>query len=242
MTTNGKIKEDIQVLNVGSGLVDLYDIDLSAFDPGNTVHITPMTSAGTKITFGGVVYDPLPIEAEGFAYPGNGQMPRPTIKVSNINLTFTSLVDQLNDLIGAKVTRRRTYAKYLDGAPEADSSAQFPSEVYFIERKVRQNKFLIEWELKASVDVENVLIPKGQVLDICQHRYRIYDTDTSDFDYSNATCPYVGTDYFDDEGNVTTKALDKCGKKLFDCKLRFVDEQLPMRAFPGVGSLGFPYR
>ena len=243
MTTNAKIKNDTQHLNIGSPYVDLYDIDASSFitTGTNTFHITPMTSAGNKILFNGVTYEPMPIEAEGFEHEGDGRMARPLVRLSNINLTFVSLIVTYNDLVGAKVTRRRTFQKYLDSGIEPDSNAQFPADIFYIERKTRHNKELIEWELKSAVDIEGLLIPKGQALDICSHRYRIWDG-VSAFDYTNATCPYTDAVYFDEEGNSSTAANDKCAKKLFDCKLRFGTDQLPMRAFPGVGGLGAPYR
>jgi len=242
MATNAKIKTDIQHLNVGSALIHLYTLDATSIEGGGTYHFCPMTDSGDAVLFNSVEYLPLPVETEGFMYDGTGAMPRPLIRVSNINLTFVAAVVSFNDLVGAKLTRRRTFAKYLDGASEANPSAQFPTDIFYIERKTRQNKYLIEWELKAAVDIENTLIPRRQVLGICSHRYRLYKTSTGTFDYTNASCPYTSTSYFDAEGVVTTKANDKCGKKLFDCQLRYGTDQLPGRFFPGVGKLGTPWR
>lgn len=242
-TTNSKIKSDIQQLNVGSEYVELYALDATSFG-GGIYYFTPMTSGGGKVIFNGVEYSPLPVEVEGFEWDGTGKMPRPLIRVSNVNLTFVALITTYNDLVGAKLTRRRTYAKYLDLGSEPDPNAQFPKDIFYIERKTRHNKYQIEWELKAAVDLESVLIPKGQLLDLCSHRYRRYDDDLSTFDYSNATCPYTGANSFDAEGNASADADDVCGKKLFDCQLRFTGTttELPFRGFPGVGKLGYPYR
>jgi lambda family phage minor tail protein L len=243
MTTNAKIKSDVQKLNVGSALVELYTIDATNIG-GGTYFFTPMTSGGGRVVFNGVEYAPLPVETEGFEWEGTGKMPRPLIRVSNVNLTFVAAITNFYDLVGAKFTRRKTYAKYLDYGTEPDSSAIFPQDIFEIERKTRQNKQLIEWELKSAVDVESTMIPRGQAIDICTHTYRVYDSDTNDFDFSNASCPYTDTPSFDGEGNSTSKANDNCARKLSDCQLRYplLTDQLPFYGFPGVGSIGYPYR
>ena len=89
------------------------------------------------------------------------------------------------------------------------------------------------------MDQEGRKLPGRQVLkDACTHIYRFPDG-MGDFDYTNATCPYVGTDYFEATGASTNDpALDKCGKKLSDCRLRFGQHGvLPTRAFPGVARV-----
>lgn len=243
MTTNTKIKQTIQQLDPGA-IIALYDLDASNLG-GDTYHFCEFdTTSGTSVVFNGITYSPLPLKIEGVEYKGDGTMPRPHITVSNINLTFASIIITYNDLIGAKLTRRRTFVKYLDDQPDADPSAQFPADIYYIERKVNHNKYQIEWELLALVDIEGVLIPKRQVLrDTCTHRYRVYKDGS--FDYSNATCPYTGSSYYKADGTSTTDpSEDNCGRKLFDCRLRYPNntDTLPTRAFPGVGKLGYPYR
>ena len=61
----------------------------------------------------------MPIQAEGFAYQ-KGQLPRPTLTISNALGTITAILLNVNtvtvgnDLTGATVTRIRTLARYLD--------------------------------------------------------------------------------------------------------------------------------
>ena len=65
--------------------------------------------------FGGQLYTAIPLEADGFAYNGQGSLPRPTLRVSNLFSTITALIATLpNGLEGVKVTRLRTLAKYID--------------------------------------------------------------------------------------------------------------------------------
>ena len=56
-----------------------------------------------------------PMEADGFVYNGQGSLPRPTLRIGNLFSTITALIATLpNGLEGAKVTRIRTLARYID--------------------------------------------------------------------------------------------------------------------------------
>lgn len=241
MTTNTKIKTDIQKLDVGSELVDLYILDATSLG-GTTYYFTPMTEGGSNVVFGGVTYVALPVEFTGMEITGDGRLPRPKMRVANVNLTFVAFINSYRDGIGAKVSRIRTFKKYIDSQPGADSSAQFPKDIFYIEQKTIQNKYLIEWELVSPVDIGEKTIPRNQVLPYCQHRYRIY-TDGA-LSYTYATCPYTGSNYYNGSGVVTTIDLDVCGKKLSDCELRYPadNDQLPFKGFPVVGQIGAAYR
>ena len=76
-----------------------------------------------------------------------------------------------NDLTGATVTRIRTLARYLDsinfqgntnqlGTP--DPTAEFPQEIYSIDRKATENREIVEFELAAPTDLAGVRIPGRQ--------------------------------------------------------------------------------
>ena len=239
MSTNAKIKEQIQKLEVGD-VVELYDLNATSLG-ATTYYFTPMTTdSGTSVYFDSIEYIPLPVKLEGVEQKGDGKLPRPLLTVSNVSLTFSALISTYNDGLGAVLTRRRTLRQYLDDGDEPDSS-QFPLDVYILERKTLQNKFEIIWELASIIDNESLLIPKRQcIAENCGHRYRIWDGEA--FDYDNATCPYTGANYWDATGEVTTSELDDCGKHLYDCRLRFENATKPFRGFPGVGKLGYPYR
>ena len=240
MTTNVKIKEDIQSLTPNSELVDLYTLDATSLG-GSIYRFTPMTNDGSSVYFGGIEYSQLPVEFEGWEIPGDGRMPRPKMRVANVNLTFVAFVNSYRDGIGAKVTRMRTFKKYIDGEAGADSSAEFPRDIFYIEQKTTQNKHFIEWELISPFDIGNRQLPKNQVIPYCQHRYRIYD---GGLVYTYATCPYTGSNYFKRDGAVATISTDVCGKKLSDCQLRYPNKSdiLPFKGFPLIGLLGAAYR
>jgi len=242
MTTNVKVKQEIQKL-LPDDVIELYSIDLNPIGVDYRRDFTKGPIEGEFVTFGGVIYLPFPVEVEGFELDGSGKLPRPTIRVANVNLTFVNIINANNDCIGASLTRRRTFKKYLDGQSEPDNSAQFADDIYYINRKKNQNKYFIEWELVSSFDIEHKMIPKGQVLESCTHRYGIGGSMT--------TCPYAGAEgYFEDDGSPTGVAADdKCGKRLNDCKLRYPQvgngnnkPPLPYQGFPNIGHFGTTYR
>jgi hypothetical protein len=72
----------------------------------------------------------LPIEVEGFEYSGQGTLPRPKLRISNIMGTITALILTLPEgLEGAKLTRIRTLARFID-------SANFPLALITYSRKM----------------------------------------------------------------------------------------------------------
>ena len=118
----------------------------------------------------------MPIQVEGFAFQ-KGQLPRPTLTISNALGTITAILLNVNstttgnDLTGATVTRIRTLARYLDsinfpgntnpfGTP--DPTAEFPKEIYKIDRKSAENRDIVEFELAAVFDLAGIRAPKRQ--------------------------------------------------------------------------------
>ncbi len=240
MTTNAKIKEQIQKLEVG-GDVELFILDATSLG-GTTYYFTPMTTnSGTSVYYDSQEYSPIPAKLEGVEYKSDGKLPRPILTVANVSSSFSALVNSYNDGLGAKLTRRKTFKKHLDDGADPDNSAQFRVETYILERKTMQNKFNIMWELVSVIDNESLRIPKRQcIAENCSHRYRVWDGDS--FDYTNATCPYTDANYWDATGEVVADEDDDCGRHLYDCRLRYGDTSKPYRGFPGVGKLGYPYR
>ena len=125
-------------------------------------------------------YSRMPVKAEGFKYSGKGKLPRPTLTLSNLLGTITSILQltnqttALSDLAGAKVTRRRALSKDLDEvnfpsnvnpykSGSVDPSAELPREVYSIERKTVENRNIVQFELVSSFDLFGVSAPKKLV-------------------------------------------------------------------------------
>lgn len=215
--------------------VELFDLDTTSLG-GALYRFVSSSLSDNDVTWQGNTYTPIPVEATGFQVSGKGALPTPHLKVANINLAFSAVAITYGDLLGCKVTRHRTFKQFLDGQPDADPEAELV-DFFRIERKVAQNKIYVEWELAAWIDQQGAAIPGRQVLqDACTHLYRFWNG--SAFDYSKATCPYAGTNYFDISGNVVADpSLDVPGRRIGNCcKLRFPGLPLPTRAFPGVAQ------
>jgi lambda family phage minor tail protein L len=166
---------------------------------------------------------------------GAAEVPRPRLRVANVTGTITALVLTYQDLVGAKITRKRTLAKYLDAVnfeggvnPTADPSAEFADDVYYVYRKSRETRDVVEFELAASFDLEGVTLPRRQIVqNVCPWRYR------------GSACGYTGTAYLDANDQVVgSSSLDVCGKRLSSCKARFgQNAELPFGGFPAAGLI-----
>ena len=170
---------DLQKINPSS-VIELFTLQLStALHGANTIyrfHAGTNYNSNADIIWAGNTYNKMPIQAEGFAYQ-RGQLPRPNLTVSNALGTITAILLTVNettagnDLIGATVTRIRTLARYLDAANfpgssnpfgTPDPTAEFPQEIYKIDRKSAENREIVTFELAAVLDLAGVRAPKRQ--------------------------------------------------------------------------------
>ena len=179
MSVNSAVFSDLQSITP-SAVIELFTLQLStALHGANTIyrfHAGSNLNANGKIVWAGNDYLRFPIQASGFAFQ-RGQLPRPKIIISNATGLISSILLTVNetttgnDLTGATVTRIRTLAKFLDavnfpgntnplGTP--DPNAEFPKEIYAIDRKSAENRETVEFELAAPTDLAGVRIPKRQ--------------------------------------------------------------------------------
>ena len=219
-----------------SAIIELFELRLDATLHGSSdvyrFHAGANAAVTGDIVFNGQTYERLPIQAEGFEYTNAGTLPRPTLTVSNLGSEITAIMLVVNattagnDLGGAEVRRIRTLKKYLDGESTADPNAQFPQEIWFVDRKANETRDFVSFELASKFDLAGQKIPRRQIVaNICQWEYR------------SSECSYTGSSYFDVNGkSVSTLAEDVCGKRVASCKLRFGDNgELPFGSFPGAG-------
>ena len=120
--STAQIITDLQKINP-SAIIELFTLTTDATLHGSAqtyrFHNGTSLNANGDIIWAGNQYLKMPIEAEGFAFR-KGQLPRPTLTVSNALGTITAILLNVNavttgnDLTGATVTRIRTLARYLD--------------------------------------------------------------------------------------------------------------------------------
>jgi lambda family phage minor tail protein L len=173
------IKTELVKLNP-SAIIELFLLTMPPEAGGDTYYFhAGVNMFKTSVYWQGVEYLPFPIEAEGFALTGKGEVPRPKLKVANLTNFIRGLVLDFDDLVGAKVTRVRTFAKFLDavnfpdGNSNADPTRELTRDVYYIDRKTNETKDILEFELCSPWDLENVLLPRRQIFsNLCAWKYR----------------------------------------------------------------------
>lgn len=233
------VYEDVSVL-APNAIIELFELHLDSTLHGTAVsspvrwHNGCNANVAGNITWNSNNYARLPIKAEGFEWSNTGSLPRPTLTVSNLDGVMTGLLIDVNnetagiDLGMAEVRRIRVLKKHLDGESTADPHAQWPTEIWTIDRKATENREMVSFELTSQLDLPGQVVPKRQLLgNVCQWAYR------------SSECSYTGSSYWNDQDqSVTTLAEDKCGKRLESCKLRFgANNPLPFGSFPTAGRI-----
>ena len=177
MTVNSKVFSSLQDINP-SAIIELFALRLFQDLHGSTqvyrFHAGSNLNANGQIVWAGNAYLRFPIQASGFSFQ-KGQLPRPKIIISNATGLISAILLSVNetttgnDLTGATVTRIRTLAKFIDAVnfadgtnATADNTAEFPQEIYSIDRKATESREVVEFELAAPTDLAGVRIPGRQ--------------------------------------------------------------------------------
>lgn len=223
-----KIAASVQSLAPNT-MIELFELHLEGevlrFHAGTNELMQPVRWQGND-------YMPMPVEAMGFELTGRGSLPRPKLRVANVDGIISQAMAEGDDLAGRKVIRRRTLARYLDasnfpgGNPDADPTAEFPQDIFYVDRVGDENAAYVEFELASAMDLAGVMLPRRQIIqNSCAWRYR------------SAECGYTGpavADAFDEA--TSDPERDSCGKRLASCKLRFGETAvLPYGGFPAAG-------
>ena len=167
-------------------IIELFEIDLSLTgkNTGNLLfHPGQIDKFQSKsITWRDEKYIPLACELDGFDLTGDGRLPRPKMVMSNHQGIVSKYLKFFKELTGAKVSRRRTFLKYLDADNfpnsinpygDPDPSARFQDDIFFINNKTSENKYSVEFELVSILELEQVFLPSRQIMSTyCNWIYR----------------------------------------------------------------------
>lgn len=149
-------------------------------DPSSILAVTPISNGlGARVIWQGQEYISLPIEPSNFGVSAAGELTRPRLKIANTNLQISKYLKVTNNLIGAKVVRKRTFAKFLDDVnfeggenpfydlrtqnSVASSDSYLPEQVFYVNRRVSEDRDLVELELSSVLELDNVFIPNRNV-------------------------------------------------------------------------------
>ena len=243
--SSSKISEEIQKLEP-SAIIELFELKLTL--AVNGVDQTYYYHAGTNelksnIVFNGVTYVAAPVQVRGFDKKTKGTLPRPTFSVANADNAITNLM-LLYSPLNAELKRIQTCKKFIDAVnfssgtnATADPTAIFQTDdIWYIDRVASETPELVTFELTARINLQNLRLPKRQIVEYCPWKYRS-PADAALGQAGSVECGYKGLKCFDANDNELTgddkQALDKCGHRYSSCLVRFssVDEIVPFGGF-----------
>lgn len=184
-----KIQEQLQSLSP-SAFVEFIELDMTPKEVGsaNKYYFRAETNElNANVVWQGIEYLAWPLEISGFDKQAGGALPRVRVKLANKSGLLTTLMLNFNGLMGSKLTRRRTFAKFLDAVnftggvnADADPTVELEADIFYFERVVNRNRLMVELEFASEFDVEGVMLPRRQITTNCRWVYR------------GAECAYAG--------------------------------------------------
>jgi len=184
-----------------STLIELFELDTTNID-GNrlpsgqqVLRFHNFVSEGYyPIYFGSVKYSPIPVQFKNNEVKGDGStLPRPRLNIGNADGMVSYYMSQADSLVGARLLRKRTFARFLSGetwglaaganpfgTPDAD--AVLSDDIFYVDKVVSENKQVVEFELASILELHKVKIPRRRMF-----------ANNCGFEYRNSTgCDYTG--------------------------------------------------
>jgi lambda family phage minor tail protein L len=182
-------------------------IDLYELTGWNTANLTQVFrfSDSYGVTFAGNVYQPFACKVGGITWSATGSLPQGRLTLADPLGLVSTLVNN-NRISGATLKYTQTRAKFLDGAPSANTSKFMPPQIFSVSHPEafipnKQITFVLEPEIyKMSNTIGR------RVAASCQAVFK-----------DGVTCPYTGV-------------LTTCNKRLTGsggCEGRFPNQSLP---------------
>lgn len=220
-------------------VIELFEVDATVLGGGVTRFHNATNALRGSVVWQGNAFEHWPIEASGFAASANGRFARPTLKVSNASGVIGVLVREYRGLKGARLTRKRTLARYLDAVnfpggvnASADPATHYPDDVWFLDRQAQRDKRVVVYELASPMDVAGVQLPRRQVMaNSCAW--------LAMGGYRGPNCGYTGAAVAKADDSATALlGEDRCGGRLSSCRLRqWPNSELGFGGFPGAGVM-----
>ena len=187
MTTDSII-QDVQSLAVSSGIVELYELQVTE-SPDTYLYFTNMyydASSSTKITMrdrdGTDVrtYEPIPASLSGLSFKAGGPMPQPKLQIANVLKTGSNSIKgaldeaSFEDILGLKFYRRRTLKKYLYNVDtSSDPGVEFPVDMYYLDRIEAETPTHVSFVLTSPFDLSGVHLPRRTIIgNMCPWEYQ----------------------------------------------------------------------
>jgi len=148
-----------------------------------------LNSIHESVYFDSKEYFYIPYEGSDFGTRSDGRVSRPTIKIINFSGFLSKFMMGKDDLLKSRVKRIRTFFRFLDKENflNYDSEKQFwdsmginpdpeavlRPDIWYINQKIEENKFFVEFELSNALDLEGSTLPRRQIINnYCYWKYR----------------------------------------------------------------------
>ena len=151
-----------------------YGLGIYRFHPGKVIN--------GDLSHGGKIYKSIPVEIEEMETKGDGTLPRPRLRIANVDGFISDIINGRDDFVGLRFTRKRIFLKYLDAVNfyhgenpfgDPDVNARFPDDKFIINQKIVEDKDVVEFELASVLEMDTVKIPSRQVIsNYCSWTYR----------------------------------------------------------------------
>ncbi len=201
-----------------------------------------------NIVFDGDTYPAAPVEVDGFAFSAKGTLPRPSLKVSNVNNAISALLLSLNPDTGEKINplkaeikRIRTFKKFIDAINFGPQLIITEDEDILITQAGDSLASSTEGNATADPDAKSVetwyidrvasenlqfvefeLTARLDLINLQLPRRTV--NEFCPWRYRGTECGYNGSNFFDiHDDSTTSEADDVCGKRLSSCRARFPD-------------------
>lgn len=193
------------------GIVDLLVLDLTVVGFPVVEYFHPYKT-DQVVNFNGNNYRPVPIDMSGFELSSRA-LPTPKVTIGNALGAISNMIKLYDGLQGAKLSRFKTFIKYL-GLPANPAYLLSPPDVYYVDRVAEETRLGVVIELQSVFALNGLKLPG-----------RIITQNTCTAIFKSAECGYIGA-------NTT------CSRTLSGCLANFgANSTLPINAFPGVDVL-----
>lgn len=161
-----ELNPELQKLNQSSAWVELYKLDLTLIGGPVYYFCNELSKSGGFVKYNGISYMALPLKVEGWGSNLTGTSAKPTLTLGNLDEVklLQAAVINLGDMVGARLTRIRTFAKFLDDGETPNPDAYLGPDVLFVEQKLLHNRKVIQLQLCSILDRMGMRLPRRQVL------------------------------------------------------------------------------
>lgn len=165
---------DINKQRVEDDYIELFILETDSGNSYFTNYHTSLWFADRDSPYVRREYTPLPIEFSGFEHRSEGAYARPQVSFANVLRTLPQITNPDN-LIGKKITRRKSLDKYLptQSSGQGPAPTELPQQIFYIDRITEENPLTITFELTTAFDLEGITVPNRFILaNVCTWLYQ----------------------------------------------------------------------